>query len=101
MCAANFGTDMPKDDREEALLAIFAELSVPLPPVLVYRILRVRGATFGKRTVMRYCSDLAAEGLRRRVDPAAMEDGRLEPISSEQKGYYLITEQGRDRVSSR
>ena len=54
---------MPKSDRENAVLSLLAEIGEPLPPVLIYRILRVRGATFGRRSVMRYCSELVSDEL--------------------------------------
>ena len=95
---ANEHKPMPKADREEAVLGLLAEIGEPLPPVLIYRILRVRGATFGRRSVMRYCSELGARGDLRKVDPEAMGDGELREQTGEKKGYWMITEQGRERV---
>jgi len=89
---------MPKKDREEVLLALLAEVGEPLPPLLIYRILRVRGATFGRRSVMRYCSDLGERGDMRKIDPQAMEDGELRELTTDDRGYWMITEQGRERV---
>lgn len=89
---------MPKSDRENAVLSLLAEIGEPLPPVLIYRILRVRGATFGRRSVMRYCSELGERGDLLKIDPEAMNDGELLEQTGSQKGYWMITEQGRERV---
>lgn len=97
----NLGTGtMPKQDRERAVLALLAELGEPLPPVLIYRILRVRGATFGRRSVMRYCSELGERGDLRKIDPEAMERGEIVDQSDDEKGYWMITDQGRERLET-
>jgi len=90
---------MPKSDREEAVLALLAEISEPLPPAVIYRILRLRGATFARRSVERYCSELADRGDLEKIDPEAMENGGLAAATDDRKGYWLITEQGRTRLN--
>jgi len=90
---------MPKTDRERVVLSLLAEVGEPLPPVLIYRILRVRGATFGRRSVMRYCSELGERGELQKIDPEAMEDGKLKRIDTSEKGYWMITDTGRERLS--
>ena len=94
----NSKTPMPKSDREKAVLSLLAEIGEPLPPVLIYRILRVRGATFGRRSVMRYCLELGERGDLRKIDPDEMERGELVEKTTSEKGYWMITEQGRERV---
>jgi hypothetical protein len=90
---------MPKKDRERVVLSLLAEVGEPLPPVLIYRILRVRGATFGRRSVMRYCSELGQRGELAKIDPDAMEDCELREIDTSQKGYWMITDAGRERLA--
>ena len=91
---------MPKADREEVVLRLLAEVGEPLPPVLIYRILRVRGATFGRRSVMRYCAELGDRGELVKIDPEAMEDGELREIDGSEKGYWMISEAGRERIDA-
>jgi len=88
---------MPKADRKRVVLELLSEIGEPLPPLLIYRILRVRGATFGRRSVMRYCSELCDNGDLQKIDPEAMADGEL-VAAADDKGYYLISEQGRSRI---
>ena len=90
---------MPKADREEVVLRLLAEIDEPLPPLLIYRILRVRGATFGRRSVLRYCSELGERGELLKIDPAEMENGDLEQIDPSEKGYWMISEAGRERIN--
>ena len=92
-------TIMPKPEREKGVLAPLDEIGEPLPPKLVYRILRVRGATFGRRSVMRYCSELAERGQLVRIDPDGMDEGELRVADDPGKrAYYMITDAGRARV---
>jgi hypothetical protein len=91
---------MPKADRERVVLSLLADVGEPLPPVLIYRILRVRGATFGRRSVMRYCSELGEKGELQKIDPQAMENGKLQQIDASEKGYWMITDAGRERVDA-
>ena len=93
-------TTMSKKDREEAVLSLLAEIGEPLPPVLIYRILRVRGATFGERSVHRYCADLGAAGDLRKIGPDAMADGELRELPPGESGYWMISEQGRKRIDN-
>jgi len=86
---------MPKTDRERVVLSLLAEVGEPLPPVLIYRILRVRGATFGRRSVMRYCSELGERGELQKIDPEAMEDRELVEID-DGRGYWVATEAGKE-----
>lgn len=99
MSKLELNTTMPKADRERVVLSLLAEVGEPLPPVLVYRILRVRGATFGRRSVMRYCSELGERGQLQKIDPVAMENGDLEQIDRSEKGYWMITDAGRERLA--
>jgi len=91
--------NMPKSDREEAVLALLAEIGEPLPPSVIYRILRLRGATFARRSVERYCSELSERGDLEKIDPESMEEGNLVAAPNDSKGYWLISEQGRDRIN--
>lgn len=90
--------NMPKADREEVVLRLLAEIDEPLPPLLIYRILRVRGATFGRRSVLRYCSELGERGELLKIDPAEMENGELKQIDPSEKGYWMISEAGSERL---
>ena len=72
---------MGKEERRLAILRIYAESGLALPPKVAHTNLARAGATFSKRTVQRLLREMMEEALVRRIDEAA--------------GYYEITDEGR------
>jgi hypothetical protein len=95
---------MTKEERQDVVLRFMAEHGLALPPRLVYRNLKVtEGITFGPRTVENYIREFEKDGLVARVDPSALDEGDVETLDTHENGrraYYMITEDGRDRILS-
>ena len=92
---------MGKSDRKGLVLQFLAETRLALPPVVLYRNLRLReNATFSEKSLGNYLAELEAEGLVKRVDPAALENREIKALDGENRGYYLITEAGVEAAPS-
>lgn len=95
--AANFtprsdGGGMGKEERKEMVLDILRESDLALPPGVIFRNLKYRGATFERRSLDNYLQELLQEGYVEKVDPDVLEDGQLEPIESSESGYFVLTD---------
>lgn len=72
--------DMGKEDRKRQILSLLDETDLALPPKVLHRNLRDRGATFSLNTVQRHLQEM-------------LDDGYVEKSLSE--SYYQITQEGR------
>jgi Fe2+ or Zn2+ uptake regulation protein len=92
---------MGKEDRKEVVLAFMREYPVAMPPLLVYRNLRLReGITFSQDSVRRYLEQLANEGLVDRVKKEPLENQELVTADPDDRAYYIISDEGADFVDS-
>lgn len=89
---------MGKEDRKRRVLSLLAETRLALPPAVIFRNVKFRGADFERRSVNNYLSELADEGLVMKIDPDAMEDERVEEIPTAQEGYFIATDAGVDSL---
>lgn len=88
---------MGKSDRKELVLQFLARSQLALPPAVLYRNLRLRhNASFSEKSLGNYLSELEADGLVKRVDPKALEKRTIRTVGEDERGYYLITEDGTD-----
>jgi len=88
------GESMAKEDRKQLVLDILIESDLALPKAAIFRNLKVRGATFERRSVDNYLSELAEEGLVRKVDVEALESGEIVETDMSESGYFIATELG-------
>jgi Fe2+ or Zn2+ uptake regulation protein len=78
---------MGKEERKEQVLAVLADSGLALTPYVLYRNLKMRGATFERRSLGNYLPELVDEGRVERID---FDDGH--PL-------YQITTSGRESIS--
>ena len=64
------------------VLGLLVESGMDLPPAVIFHNLKQRGATFERRSVDNYLSELREEGHVTKTDGS--------------KGYYSATERGRN-----
>jgi repressor of nif and glnA expression len=88
--------DMSREDRMKQVLQILTEADHALPAAVIWRNARLRGATFERRTVNRYLSELVDEGYLKKVDPKALQQGRLVEIGTDKQGYFIATDRATD-----
>lgn len=95
---------MPPEDREDIVLHYLYSIGIPLPPIVIYRGLKInRNITFSYRTVQNIASRLTDEGLMMRCDKTAMDKGRIEPLPSDsdsERTYYYPTQAAMDRIKA-
>lgn len=92
---------MSKAERKRVLLEFLAEHSLALPPAAIHRNLRLHERlVISDSTVENYLEEFVDEGLVMRVDPESLEERNVVSLSPDSGGraYYLITEEGRERV---
>jgi len=82
---ANDGGNMGKEDRKVLVLRLLAESELALTPYVLFRNLRMREATFERRTLSYYLAEL-------------LEEGRVERLEPNGDPLYQITEKGRSSV---
>lgn len=86
---------MGKRERKRLVLAFLAETRLALPPKVLFRNLRLQeNATFSEKSLNNYLAELEADGLVTRVDPEAIEERTIRELDADERGYYLISEQG-------
>ena len=79
---------MPKEERRRTILRFLNDRQVMLPPKPLHDNLEAyEDITFSYRTTKRLCKELVEEGLLQYVEKG--------------KGYYRITERGRDYLSEK
>lgn len=91
--------DMGKEDRKEQVLRILAESGFALPPVVIFRNAKLRGAAFERRSVNNYLDELLEEGKVVRVDSKSLDRGDVVEVERSTSGYFMATEKGRDVLS--
>jgi predicted transcriptional regulator len=77
--------------------------ALALPPGVIYRNMRFHhNVTFSYSSIDNYLDEFVADGLVRRVEPASLETREPVdlPADDTKKGYYIITDKGRDEVNS-
>lgn len=77
---------MAKEDRKQQVLRILDDSDLALTPYVIFRNLRMRGATFERRTLTNYLNELLDEG---RIQKIEVPDGNT---------LYQITREGRDSI---
>lgn len=87
---------MGKEDRKRQVLKILVDSDFALPPIVIFRNAKLRGATFERRSVNNYLRELAEEGKIEKVAPAPLDDGSVEPVPLSDEGYFIATDLGRD-----
>lgn len=90
--------DMTKQDRRNLLLQFLAEYDLALPPLAIYRNMRLKwNITFSKQSIHNYLDEFTDEGLVLRVEPAPIGSRKLvEAKGEDTRAYYIISEKGRD-----
>lgn len=91
---------MGKEDRKRRVLEILAKSQLALPPAVIFRNAKLRGADFERRSVNNYLPELYEEGLVEKVNPKALEDGEIEPIDITEDGYFIITDEGMEQFNN-
>jgi len=95
-------SDMVKSERKELVLQFMEEHPLALPPVLIYRNLRLhRSLRVGKETVKNYLTELEEEGLVLRIDKQALDDGEIKEADADDRAYYIINDKGREFLRSK
>lgn len=92
---------MPELDKRQLVLAFLAEHDIPLGPIGIYGgLVHTQDITFSYSTVQNIMRELAEQGAVERVqiDPSAGEVRPL-PDDGDRRAYYLITDQGRERLA--
>ena len=84
--------DMAKEDRKQQVLDILMESGLALPKAAIFRNLKVRGATFERRSVDNYLAELAEEGFVKKLDVEALESGEVVETDMSEPGYFIATE---------
>lgn len=96
------GGDMTKEDRRQQVLKFMDEYPLALPPLLLYRNLRMHETvTFSVDSLRNYLEEFAEEGLVQRVEKEPLDDGRVVEAESGSRAYYLISDDGREYLSTR
>lgn len=90
---------MGKEDRKMQVLELLVESELALPPVVIFRNAKLRGATFERNTTNNYLNELADEGLIQKIDAKALNSGNIEKIETSQEGYFIATEKGHERLA--
>lgn len=73
---------MGKEERKRLVLGLLVETRLHLPPAVIFHNCKEQGATFERRSVDNYLSELRKEGLVEKVPDT--------------KGYHKATEKGRN-----
>lgn len=73
---------MGKEERKAQVLVLLDESDLALTPYVLFRNLKMRGATFERRTLGNYLAEL-------------VEEGRIEKLDVEGDPLYQITDDGR------
>lgn len=73
---------MGKEERKRIVLRLLVESGLDLPPQVIFHNCKKRGATFERRSVDNYLSELQDEGYVERVPDT--------------QGFYRATDEGRD-----
>lgn len=88
---------MTKEDRQHQVLEFMDEFQLALPPLLVYRNMRLHEkVTFSVDSLRNYLEEFVDEGLVLRIKKQPLDEGKLEEAKSGGRAYYLISEQGKE-----
>lgn len=97
-------SDVPPEERRIEVLDFLVEHQMPLPPVAIYRGLKLqRSITFGDSTVQNICTELADGGDLIRVDKKALDNGVIKPLpddETDRRAWYYPTDAGRERLAA-
>ena len=102
-CSDDFGANIPastdggsmaKEERKRLVLKLLYDSRLALSRKVIFRNLKVQGATFEERTTVNYLNELVDDGLVQRVSAFKMADGDLVDAGDDEPGYYLITQAG-------
>jgi hypothetical protein len=92
---------MAREDRKDLLLEVLADTDAVLPAIVLLRNAKLRGARFEISVTRTYLNELLENGFVRKVDPERLDDRRLIDVdTTADDGYWIVTDAGRDRVSS-
>lgn len=92
MNRADDNATVGKEDRKRRVLDVLIETSMALPSVVIFRNVKLQGATFERRSVNNYLRELVEEGYVRKVSPEALDRGELVDVETSEQGYYLATD---------
>lgn len=87
-----------REERLRLVLKYLVETESALPPAVIFRNLKLRGATFERRSVTYFLGDLHERGLAEKVDTGALESGRVVAADHGEPGYWMATDAGRQLV---
>lgn len=91
--------NMTKDERMDVILQYMEEHPLALPPTVLYRNLRIyRNLYVTDETVKNYLEEMAEKGWVKRVRKEPLDDGVIEDAGSDDRAYYIITDEGRKHV---
>lgn len=77
---------MAKEERKQQVLKLLGESGLALTPYVIFRNLKMRGATFERRTLTNYLNEL-------------LEEGRIQKIGGGGDPLYQITTEGLDSIT--
>lgn len=90
---------VPPEARENQVLAFLNRVSIPLPPKVIFRAMKsTEGITFSDSTMTNICMRLDDEGFLMRCDMDELERGNIVEADPDDRGYYYITQAGRERI---
>lgn len=77
---------MAKEERKQQVLKLLGESGVALTPYVIFKNLKMRGATFERRTLTNYLNEL-------------LDEGRIQKIADGGDPLYQITPEGIESIS--
>jgi repressor of nif and glnA expression len=90
------GGNVGREDRIKRVLDVLADSGCAMPPAVIFRNAKLRGADFERRSVNNYLTDLHERGLVIKVDPASLDDGDVVEIDISEEGYFMATDEAPD-----
>lgn len=84
MSYAGDRSSMAKEERKKQVLQLLADTDLSLTPYVILHNLKMRGATFERRTLANYLNELVDEGRIQRLDTSTT--------------MYQITQKGRESL---
>ena len=89
-----------REERLRLVLEYLVETESALPPAVIFRNLKLRGATFERRSVTYFLGDLHERGLVGKVDTDALESGCVVAVDQGEPGYWMATAEGRQLIET-
>lgn len=82
---------MAKLERKTLVLSVLEDSGIPMKAVDVYRVCRLRGCTFCKRSTCRYLRELVDSGKVMHVDSDVLAEGGIVEVDNSSTGHYIAS----------